>query len=904
MSEKDYSCISIEGGLFPSDLLHKVRNLRLPQQDSMSYGLGNLTIRDELMRLYTRLRDQYIQLQPASSPAQTARWIEALLDRALEYRYSPSQAIVILERSFPITHFACHGKLPLVLCPWDQSLDKSSTTYGDGNRRCTPTALVQEYLNAEDNCVWGLVCNGQTLRLLRDNPSLTRPAWVEFDLAKLFGGEEQYADFAVLWLLLHNTRVEPASNNPEDCVLERWRKEAQATGERAQMRLREGVAEALELLGQGFLAHPANQSLLQRLEQGTLSPQAYFQQLLLLAFRLIFLLTTEDRKLLHPPGSAPNSMELYQQGYSMASLRERARKRVRRDDHSDCWTALNLTMRALAQGETRLALPGLGGLFAQGKCPDLENAVISNRYLLQAIHHLSFFRNDQGSALSRVNYKDMDTEEFGSVYENLLELTPSIATETRVFRLRGKGEEASEKGNARKLSGSYYTPHSLVRELVHSALVPQIEGIRKTHAKEPELAVQKLLSLKVVDPSCGSGHFLLAAARQLAQAIAQLQASVDDNTGNAYRHALREVVAHCIYGVDLNPLAIELCKTALWLEAIEPGRPLGFLEAHIRHGNSLAGLWQPLPPHTGIPDDAYAVLTGDDKTVVASLKKQNKEERTILEEKGKQQGNLFSALGLAAPTAQSNTWDAIAEEDLQGVQAKRMAHEAYRASQAYVQGKLFADLYCAAFFVEKNASSRGLVPTSTDLASLVQGQLPAQDRVDAVRQAAEANHFFHWYLEFPEVYGQGGFDVVLGNPPWEMLQFNPQEYYASVVPEVAQARNAYARSQMLEKLKQTNPNIIKSADVEARKVYASQSFIHGSGRFPLTSRGRLNLAPLFAELALNMIGKTGRAGIIVPTGIATDSFTQAFFRYLVTNKRLQSYFGFALFTHCVAFRSK
>lgn len=165
-----------------------------------------------------------------------------------------------------------------------------------------------------------------------------------------------------------------------------------------------------------------------------------------------------------------------------------------------------------------------------------------------------------------MNYRDMDSEELGSVYESLLELVPvvTLGGGARIFGFVGDDEEGSTKGNARKLTGSYYTPDSLVQELIKSALEPVIAQTLKANPQEP---VKALLGLSVCDPACGSGHFLLAAARRIAEEVAQLNAADGNPLPDDYRHALRDVVAHCIYGVDKNPMAVELARTALWLEA-------------------------------------------------------------------------------------------------------------------------------------------------------------------------------------------------------------------------------------------------------------------------------------------------------------------------------------------------
>jgi hypothetical protein len=253
------------------------------------------------------------------------------------------------------------------------------------------------------------------------------------------------------------------------------------------------VAEALRALGTGFIQDRGNDALRARLDSGQLTAHALFEQLLRLVYRLIFLATLEDRRtedghrLAFAPDATGQAMELYERGYSLTRLRDLAAKRRHYDHHGDLWQALSIAFAGLGLGQPALGLPALGGLFAADRCPDLDGAQLENRHLLRAVFSLCFFR--EGAALSRVNYRDMDTEELGSVYESLLELVPVVEVAARRFAFvgddlsspsptgrgaRGEGE-ASTKGHARKLTGSYYTPDSLVQELIRSALEPVIE---------------------------------------------------------------------------------------------------------------------------------------------------------------------------------------------------------------------------------------------------------------------------------------------------------------------------------------------------------------------------------------------------------------------------------------------
>ncbi|CJM38692.1 Type I restriction-modification system methyltransferase subunit [Streptococcus pneumoniae] len=908
---REFDSLRIEGGIFPGEFLNAVRELKLKGQGSTDYGLHRtLKLRDEISRYWRIAKAEWEVFNEARQRQDTDRTalaVERFLVPLLQHVFAftdlqPCRNPRYLgERRFPLTHEAgfveqdladssfalgenvSHeprriAHIPLVLTSPDFSLDKSHPAFGDEGRRRSPQGLLQEYLNASSEALWGVVSNGLVLRILRDNPSMTRPAFVEVDLARLFE-DDLYSDFVALWLTLHGSRFLPQNGKIAQCWLEQWREQAVEEGERAREHLRAGVEQALRALGTGFVAHPANQALREALSNGQLSPNAYFQQLLRLVYRLLFLLTAEDRNILHNPATATaEARRLYAQGYSLSLLRERARKRRFYDGYADLWQALSTTFTALHSGQPLLGLPALGGLFASDQSPDLDAAQLGNKALLNAIRAVTCVQRKTGA--TRINYRDMDTEELGSVYESLLELIPRVnpATSPWQFGFIGDAEGESDQGNARKTSGSYYTPDSLVQELIKSALLPVIEQRLKANPAQPRAA---LLSIKVCDPACGSGHFLLAAARRLAAKVAELDAQGDQYTEEQYRRALREVVQHCIHGVDLNPMAIELCKTALWLEALEPGKPLGFLDAHIQCGNALIGVFDPAALEAGIADDAFKALTGDDKSIASEAKKLNKQV-------AKQVARSLRMGGVLA-----SNWETLPEDTVEQVAAKQAAWLAAQQGDDAQQVRLLEDLYTAAFFVPKDAEHGQLIPTNQTLIAAHQGQIDPEV-AELVRGIARRQRFLHWRLAFPHVFEreQAGFDVVLGNPPWEMLQFDPQEFFASRAPQIASAQHMAARDRMIDELADTNPDLYQEFETARDAVLRGQAFVHGSGRYPYTSHGRINLAPLFAEMTTQLHGATGRAGLIVPSGIATDSFTQYFFRHLIEDKRLVSLYDF------------
>ena len=216
---------------------------------------------------------------------------------------------------------------------------------------------------------------------------------------------------------------------------------------------------------------------------------------------------------------AREARDAYAAGYAFRRLRDRSLRRSGFDRHGDLWTACRIVFRGLATGESLLALPALGGLFTTRQCPDLDDAQLENRALLDAMHQLRW--SGQRGSLAAIDYRNMGPEELGSVYESLLELVPTVDVPARRFGFVGLTSEGLTEGNARKTSGSYSTPDSLVQELLDSALDPVIA---QKVTSRPDNPIEALLSIAVIDPACGSGHFLLAAARRLAERLAELRA--------------------------------------------------------------------------------------------------------------------------------------------------------------------------------------------------------------------------------------------------------------------------------------------------------------------------------------------------------------------------------------------
>lgn len=760
-----FTAFRSEGGLLPADMLDQIATGSRVGQRPIDFGLDkNRRLTDEIAATWADARDLWKIYQRALSrlkesdtatSATRDQWIVPLLHLLGydELTYA-STAAEVDQRTYAISHWAdgAHKGTPIHVIGTRLELDKKE------RGRLSPHALVQEFLNRTEDHLWGLVTNGSRFRVLRSSAKLTRPTYLEIDLEQIMAGEK-FAEFSLLYRLLHRTRLPGKGIGPSDCLLEQYYQEVQQVGGRVREKLRDGVEAALKSLGTGFLSHPSNPGLRSLLETGALSGAQFYRQLLRLIYRLLFLMVAEERRLVGP--ESPEKWALYIQYYSVTRLRTLSERYVMgAERHVDLWRQLRATFamfRSEAEGDALEVSPLDGDLFGPNMLPDLETADLANQHLLSAIRHLSLY--EDGRVRRRVNYGALDVEELGSVYESLLEYKPrwSIAGDQWEFEL--------VFGSERRATGSYYTHPDLVHQLITHALDPVIEE-RKALGRTAEKQVESLLSIAVCDPACGSGHFLLAAARRIADEVARIRAGEDQVQPEQYRKALRDVIQHCIYGVDLNPLAVELCKVALWLEGLNRGRPLNFLDHRIRCGNSLVGA-TPERIANGIPDSAYDPVTGDDKKVAAVFKKRNRTERVRLEA-GQTifdfERMLVAAGSMAAVFA---NLDDLGEESTEQVHRKAARYYAAREDGTDWHREWTAcNLWTAAHFVEKE-SVGAPVPTTETLMFFLTGAIDYTDKVVAsVNRLARDKGFFHWHLEFPEIHERGGFDCILGNPPF------------------------------------------------------------------------------------------------------------------------------------------
>ncbi len=570
---------------------------------------------------------------------------------------------------------------------------------------------------------------------------------------------------------------------------------------------------------------------------------------------------------------------------------------------------------------------------------------------------------EKAGQLRRVNYAALDVEELGSVYESLLDFHPQIR------KRHGMHEFVLALGSDRKTTGSYYTPPQLVGQLIKTALEPviaeKLKSIQKNNvsgsqtpafsgsqtpavsgsqtpagnqspkappsskieAEPQELRYQAepsnednqaepsnedkeqaLLSLKIIDPACGSGHFLLAAARRLGKELARIRTGEVQPAPETLRQAIRDVIQNCIYGVDLNPLAVDLCKVALWIEGFSRGLPLNFLDHRIKCGNSLVGVLDLNCLDEGIPDEAFKPVTGDDKKLASSIKKENKKQRQT-DLQGQLSLNLYGNLQQER-TQYVEEWrdlGEISEETTADVRRKQEKYQQNRQNTGWWRDYSACNLWTAAFFMGLTQENLQLLPTTEALTRLVRSSASAhsgeevlkhnyeqsiQNIVDAANKLAEEKRFFHWCLEFPEVFEQGGFSCVLGNPPWERIKLQEKEFFASRDEKIAKAANKAARNKLIKGLAKTNPQLAQEFEEAKHDADAQGKFIRESSRFPLTAVGDINTYAVFAETNRLLISKKGRAGFIIQSDIATADSYKEFFADLLNHQQIISFYDF------------
>jgi hypothetical protein len=920
---QEFQTIRSEGGLLPPDLLRRVLDpkLKLEGTAPQDYGLPPTErLNEAITQSWNRLRKHWVEFRGAAKrlPKGDAgtgitndKWSVPLL-RELSFGMLPASAAPEIDgKTYAINRFFGATAIHLVGC--GLSLDRRAVGVR-GAATANPHGLVQDFLNRSGAHLWAILSNGLRFRILRDSQAISRQSYLEFDLEAMFDGEV-FSDFVLLWLMAHATRFAVHEDDrPETCWLEQWTKLAEEQGVSALKALGKQVEKALQILGEGLVGNPKNTALKDALRTGRLSPVDLHGQLLRVVYRLIFLFVAEDRTLeglplLHAPNASDSgriARERYAAHYSVGRLREMAGS-IRGSRHGDLWWQLNLVVGALS-GDDRfiamreqLALPVLGSFLwslestAALNAPSLAatgGTELANADLLEAIRNLAFSRQHHSSR--PVDYKNLGAEELGGVYESLLALTPQVSGDGAKFTF------AEFAGNERKISGSYYTPDSLVQCLLDSALDPVVEKVIKD--KRGFDAEKAILALKVCDPAVGSGHFLVGAAHRLARHLARIRAVAQgegEPSPSFYQHALRDVIGRCLYGVDINPMAAELCRLSLWLEALDPGKPLSFLDHHIRVGNSLLGATPELIAG-GLPDEAFEALEGDDPAACAALKRRNRMERGESGE-GAQRDMLHGAVSrlgeeLATISGVSQRLDTTADDSIGALQKKAEQFRRLIVSDEFKHAQRVADAWCSAFVWKKSGDDAAHAITTDAIrqleanpTSLTPDQVREMDRLSARYQ------FFHWHLAFPEVIAKGGFDVVFGNPPWDTLSPDAKEFFSSYDPAVRNVDKESQQKRINELLE--SPEIAARWKQSRREIFGGVHFIKRSGRYRLFAEGNLgkgdfNIYRMFVETAFSRALNGGICAQFVPEGIYNGANCAAIRTALFEENTLHAIVGF------------
>jgi methylase of polypeptide subunit release factors len=783
----NFPSIDIQGSILSTDLLAKIRSEQATFQQGKDFNpdLTNAKLKDEISLAWQEAKGQWTiykskltRLKEGETGTTETRnfWISPILTN-LGYNLTFDRKGEELNgKSFPIGYRdSSLDNFPVYVGGYHESLDKRPE---NKQLRVSPHAMVQEYLNYSEH-LYGMVTNGRQLRLLRDASRITRLSYVEFNLEKMME-EDLYSDFVILYRVLHASRMPKKVDAGADSIMEKYHQEGLEAGSTIRNKLGEAVKGAIKNLANGFINHPNNAALRDAVAAGNINTDEYYRHQLRIIYRLLFLFVIEERNLVYADSKTPETKRfnhIYFNYYSLLRLRKLAKKLLppEANRHYDLWQSLVSTFSLFEKKDIgeKLGIMSLqGDLFGYHAISnnqyDLHQCYLSNAVLLNIIKSLSYFENDNG-VLIAVNYGGLDVEEFGSVYEGLLELKLEF---NKVEGSDNYSVNWQKQAGGREFQ-SHYTPEELVQPLIKHSLEYLIEDILLLYAQKKvnkENTIKALLKLKVCDVACGSGHILLSAARRIALAVARVLTDEEQPNPLSIRKAMKDVVRNCIYGVDKNPLAVELCKIALWLEAYNPGEPLNFLDHHIKCGDAIVGLAHRSELEKGIADEAFKTLAVDDKDIAKTWRDKNVKERKERIAKSLQLKAEFEKStenSVQEAMAEYKTFNQLPETTPDEIERKAKAYKKFIDGKGFTFLKAMADTQVAQFFIPKTEANKDYLMTDADFRLILSGYKGWQDRKVAKATAvALEQRFFHWFIEFPEVFDEGGFDCDLGNPPF------------------------------------------------------------------------------------------------------------------------------------------
>ena len=824
-----------------------------------------------------------------------------------------------------------HGLAIVESKRWLRPLDRRSGRRGE---ETAPSTQMLRYLRRVDDLTtgklrWGVLTNGARWRLYYAGARSVSEQYFEINLAtvlNVLGHDDSSLTLSVddrrHWLKVFALIFGREAFLPGAVDERTFHQRAIAEGRFYQERL---AANLSDLAFQRVF--PAVAQAIADAAPDAPLPEVRDASLVLL-YRLLFILYAEDRDLLPVRDTR----------YDDYALRKKVRSDVgRRMDANDVfsetaaqyWSIIDDLCRAIDKGDASIGLPPYnGGLFDQQRTPLLKQIRLSDAAISKVIDALSFEQASEGRHY--INYRDLGVQQLGSIYERLLE--------QEIVR---DGDQIVIRPNifARKDSGSYYTPDDLVGLIVTETLDPLVQTrLDVFAAKASELATsslsedlrmgklkrldpaEKLLELKVCDPAMGSGHFLVNLVDHLTDqvitAMAEAEATLDGyisplteridvirNTimANAEernwavdpaqlddRHIVRRMVLkRCVYGVDKNPMAVELAKVSLWLHTFTVGAPLSFLDHHLRCGDSLFGAW---------------VSNAVDRA------KHNK---------AKQQGGSLFLRGPVSRAMRSASSMQIIEglTDAEIAEAHRSADVFAEVSEMTAPLDAFLSLLHAFDWMDlsdsddKTAYLAYLDGTFGDPVDIAQGSITElaesnhTNRFSSLLEAAQklitTERFLNWQVVFPGVWSDwetsgltGGFDAVIGNPPWDRMKLQQVEWFAARRPEIAKTPRAADRKQMIADLEKVGDPLAQDFAVANEQAAAALRIARKGGDYPLLSKGDVNLYSLFVERTMTLAKSDGMVGLLVPSGIASDKTAAQFFKGVATEGRLKALYDF------------
>ena len=951
----DYTSIHIYGHLLSDDILHNIeRDNTLIGNRDQDFGM-DISVSSAIDYVWSSLRNDWnfykeragnerlVNKDPYGT--RRARDLMERLLQSLGYKLDRQVANIEVAGTGYDISYTCPdlGNMPFVIIGENittdgsiNTLDKCSLDYrAKGNmRKKSAHATMLEYLNATEN-VYGIISNGQILRIIRNSGQLVKLTYIEFDLRRMLE-EDKYTEFCLMFRLLHASRFRTSGDEP--CVMERWFNMSIESGNRIRNGLSRAVQTTMETIGNAVLTSKGegNDALRRAFADGTMDAARLNKELIHFIYRLLFLFIIEERGLVYQiPDSvdAPDYkqqcqwQDIYKKYYAASRLRRLSElSYLKQRQYSDLWQGLMDTFH-LFEPDTfgeKLGIKPLGGvLFGTETLHWLKQCQVSNRDLLAAFAALNEFTDERQQRV-KINYSSLDVEEFGSVYEGILEMRPfvqpGVAASDWQFGFVG--------GLDRQSTSSYYTRPDLVQNLIKTTLEPVIKE-KMANCATTEEKVKALLNMKVCDAASGSGHIVLAMARTVAWYVCTLRTGEDNPASLDYRQALREVISRCVYAVDYNPDAVELCKVVLWIEGYCAGKPLSFLDHHIRCGNSVLGVSDLQMLIDGVPDKA---LTAEDKDTLKALKKMNQEAvKAVNGNTGNEPTFGFenpfgieemsiAQIGLADKIRFINH---LPEDTLEQEIVKQLRWQELMASARVDCLRRACDIYAYAFYHSVKADELYKDKGSTDKELDLEAEVPytktvmrALQEIEAmeclekgeplptyyrqlsadfkteVKRMAEEQRFFHWCVEFPEVFAANkGFDVMCGNPPWDKIKVEDKKWFESHGrADIVNAGTASQRKKAIADLPSTGPILYKEYIKALADAEALSRFVRLAGRFDLTATGDIDLYPMFAELCLSFSKEAW--GLVMPTGIAVNDSNKAFFSKLIDENRLVSLYDF------------